>query len=133
MWRSHGSSFNCFRPSAIRLRSWSTEITWQVPGRSHDGCVLDNGNLLISDWEIAREYKAGTTDVVWQYRMAPEAKELGTPQRLANGLTMLVERGPNPRIIEVGLHPDGSLRDRYDVVAFASGGRRDVFTHYPAR
>lgn len=87
--------------STTALFDEESKVVWEVPGRSHDGCVLENGNILVSDWETAREYKAGTKEVVWSYRMAPENKELGTPVRLENGLTMLVERGVNPRIIEV--------------------------------
>ncbi|MBI1320235.1 MAG: hypothetical protein GC168_15015 [Candidatus Hydrogenedens sp.] len=78
-----------------------SEIVWEVPGNAHDGYVLPNGNILVSDYKVSREYKAGTHDVVWSYELSPENKEMGTPQRLDNGLTMLVERGLKPRIIEV--------------------------------
>lgn len=79
----------------------ASEIMWRVDGRSHDGYVLENGNVLISDGEVAREYRKGTTEVVWTYRVSPENKELGTVMRLDGGLTLLVERGVNPRIVEV--------------------------------
>ena len=84
------------------------KVVWEVPGRSHDGCVLENGNILVSDWVTAKEYKQGTQEVVWKYRLSRENEELGTPVRLDNGLTMLVERGKKPRIIEVDA--DGKLQ-----------------------
>lgn len=77
------------------------KITWEVPLHSHDGYVLESGNVIISDGSTAREYAKGTTDVVWSYTLAPENKELGTALRLADGNTMLVERGAKPRIVEV--------------------------------
>lgn len=77
------------------------QIVWQVASHSRDGYVLPNGNILVSDGAVAREYAKGTQDVVWSYTLDPRNKELGTVQRLADGLTMLVERGVLPRIVEV--------------------------------
>ena len=42
--------------------------------------------------------------MVWSYELDERNKELGTSNRLANGNTLLVERGPLPRLLEV----DGS-------------------------
>jgi len=84
-----------------------SNIVWQVEGGSHDGYVLDNGNVLVSFGKICKEYKQGTTEVVWSHELSKGNVEMGTPQRLANGDTMLVERGANPRIIEVG--QDGAI------------------------
>ena len=39
--------------------------------------------------------------VVWQYKLAHGNKELGTAQRLPNGNTLVVERGPKPQLLEV--------------------------------
>lgn len=75
-------------------------IVWQVPGRSRDGCVLDSGNVLVSIQNEAREYTRDG-DVVWRYRLDPVNKELGTAVRLACGKTLIVERGPKPRLLEV--------------------------------
>lgn len=85
-----------------------SNVTWQVDGYSRDGYVLENGNILISDGKSAREYNAGTTEVIWTYTKSEENDELGTVFRLENGDTMMVEQGINPRIIEIA--PDGSLR-----------------------
>ncbi len=85
-----------------------SRITWQVDLHSHDGYVLENGNILISDGKLAREYQAGTTDIVWSYPLSPENAELGTAVRLPSGDTMLVERGNSPRIVEVGA--DGAVK-----------------------
>lgn len=83
-------------------------ITWEIDVHSHDGYVLDNGNVLISDTKSAKEYRAGTTDVIWSFMLSPENQELGTMVRLPSGDTMLVERGAKPRILEVG--PDGAVK-----------------------
>ncbi len=82
-------------------------VVWETPGYTRDGYVLDNGNILISDPKMAREFKAGTQEVVWSYTLSAENSELDTIYRLANGNTMLVEMGKNPRLIEVG--PDGKI------------------------
>jgi hypothetical protein len=76
------------------------QVKWQVPGRSRDGFVLSNGNVLVSIAESAREY---TRDgkLVFEYKLDPVNKELGTVVRLENGNTMVVERGPKPRILEI--------------------------------
>ena len=85
-----------------------SHVIWQVDLHSHDGYVLENGNILISDGKMAREYQAGTTDIVWIYTLSPENAELGTVVRLPSGDTMLVERGNSPRIVEVGA--DGAVK-----------------------
>lgn len=78
-----------------------SKVVWQVNTYSRDGYMLDNGNIIISDGKVAREYAKGTTDVVWSYTLNEANDELGTAIRLENGDTMLVERGKLPRIIEV--------------------------------
>lgn len=76
------------------------EIKWRTKGYARDAFVLENGNVLASiantAKEITREGK-----VVWSYKLAPENKELGTSVRLENGNTLVVERGVNPRLLEV--------------------------------
>ena len=84
-----------------------SSLVWEVKGYSRDGYVLENGNVLLSIDDTAREYKAGTHDVVWSYTLDPANKELGTVFRLANGNTLVVERGAKPRILEVA--PDGGI------------------------
>lgn len=79
----------------------ASNLTWETPGASHDGYVLENGNVLVSVDNVAREFKKGTQELVWSYALDPANVELGTAIRLENGNTMIVERGPRPRIIEV--------------------------------
>lgn len=73
---------------------------------ARDGFVLPNGNVLIA-WsgevkELTRDMK-----VVWQFKLSPENRELGTAQRLENGRTLIAELGPKPRLLEV--EPGGQI------------------------
>ncbi len=67
---------------------------------ARDGFVLPNGNILIA-W--SDEVKEFTRDkqVVFRFAKSPEAKEIGTVERLDNGKTLITELGPKPRLIEV--------------------------------
>jgi len=75
-------------------------VMWTVPGRSRDGVVLPNGNILVSINNEAREYQPGQ-GIVWRYPLDPANKELGTVFRLKDGNTLVVERGGKPRLLEV--------------------------------
>ena len=73
---------------------------------ARDGFILPNGNALIA-WgdevkEITREHA-----VVFHYIKSSENGEIGTVQRLANGLTLITELGNKPRILEVDV--DGKI------------------------
>ncbi len=88
------------------------------------GCAALSGRILILfrspralPWAVlhcpfadntAREYKAGTHDVLWSYTLDKVNKELGTVFRLERGNTLVVERGAKPRILEIA--PDGALK-----------------------
>lgn len=76
------------------------EIVWEVKGRSRDGEVLANGNVLIA---FAKEVKEFTREgkEVFKYRLADGNKEISTATRLPNGNTMIAEMGAKPRILEV--------------------------------
>ena len=78
-----------------------SKLIWETPGASHDGYLLENGNVLVSVDNVAREFKGGTQEIVWSYTLDPLNKELGTVVRLDSGNTLIVERGIRPRIIEV--------------------------------
>ena len=84
-----------------------SNLVWETPGASHDGYVLDNGNVLVSVDNVAREFKKGTQEVLWSYTLDSVNKELGTVIRLESGDTMIVERGIRPRILEVA--QDGTI------------------------
>lgn len=75
-------------------------IVWEIPAKSRDGEVLANGNVLIA---FAGEVKEFTREkeVVFQYRLAPENKEIATAKRLANGRTLIAEMGAKPRLLEI--------------------------------
>lgn len=76
------------------------EIVWEVRGRSRDGEVLKNGNVLIA---FANEVKEFTREgkMVFHYKLAKENKEISTATRLPNGRTLIAEMGSKPRILEV--------------------------------
>ena len=79
------------------------EVVWEVAKPSRDGYVLANGNILFSASNVATEMnRSGQT--VWTYALDTINKELGTAVRLENGHTLVVERGPKPRLLEVTRH-----------------------------
>lgn len=63
--------------------------------------VLENGNVLLSIKGEAKEFRKGTQEVEWSYKLDSRNKELGTANRLTNGNTLVVERGVLPRLLEV--------------------------------
>ncbi|MEM9282663.1 MAG: hypothetical protein AAGA96_12615 [Verrucomicrobiota bacterium] len=75
-------------------------VKWKVSGKARDGYVLENGNILLSIGNVAKEFNSDR-EVVWSYALAEENKELGTAVRLDNGNTLVVERGEKPRLLEV--------------------------------
>lgn len=84
-----------------------SKVVWQVPGYGRDGMVLENGNVLVTIGNQSREYKKGSDEIVWSYTLDKRNKELGTSNRLPNGNTLIVERGPLPRVLEVA--KDGAI------------------------
>ena len=83
-----------------QLINEKSEVVWQVNEPSRDGSVLPNGNILFSANNVAKEMTRDMK-VVWRYALAKPNKELGTAWRLANGNTLVVERGPRPRLLEI--------------------------------
>jgi len=83
-----------------QLINEKSEVVWQVNEHSRDGSVLRNGNILFSANNVAKEMTRDMK-VVWRYALAKPNKELGTVWRLANGNTLVVERGPKPRLLEI--------------------------------
>ena len=83
-----------------QLINEKNEVVWQVNENSRDGSVLPSGNILYSARNVAKEMTRDMK-VVWRYALAKPNKELGTAWRLANGNTLVVERGPKPRLLEI--------------------------------
>jgi len=73
---------------------------------ARDGFVLANGHVLIA-WanEVKELDRAGK--VHFQYALSKENKEIGSVERLADGMTAITELGPKPRLREV--KPDGTI------------------------
>ena len=87
--------------ASVYLFNEDSEVVWETKGSSRDGYVLDNGNILIASARRIREYKKGTQEIVWEYKLSRENKEMSTAQRLKNGNTLVTELGPNPRLLEI--------------------------------
>ena len=83
------------------LLNEKSEILWQTKGYGRDGFVLENGNILVSVANVAKEISRDGK-LVWSYRLSKGNKELGTCVRLKNGNTLVVERGVKPQLLEVG-------------------------------
>lgn len=75
-------------------------------GGARDGWVLPNGNVLIA-WKNVVQELTRSKDVVFEYKIDPVNKELGTVERLENGNTLITELGKKPRLMEVT--PDGNI------------------------
>ncbi len=86
---------------AVYLFGEDNEVVWSTPGSSRDGYVRDNGNVLVASAGLAREYQAGTQEIVWSYTLAAENQEISTVQYLENGNYLVTELGKNPRLLEV--------------------------------
>ena len=91
------------------LLNEKSEILWQTKGYGRDGFVLENGNILVSVANVAKEISRDGK-LVWSYRLSKGNKELGTCVRLENGNTLVVERGVKPQLLEVGA--DGRIEVR---------------------
>lgn len=79
--------------------------------RARDGWVLPGGNVLIAWNDVVREFTPGKK-ILFEYKIDPINKEIGTVERLDNGNTLITELGVKPRLLEVDA--DGNI-----VVEFA--------------
>lgn len=80
--------------------------TWEHSGGSRDGFVLPNRNVLLA-YSNRVEEVTPAKQVVFEYKLDPINKEIGTAQRLYNGNTLVTELGPKPRLLEIA--PTGSV------------------------
>ena len=90
----------------------SGKATWKYPAVTRDGCVLPNGNLLLT-LSKTKAYPGGavvevTRDqkVVWEYKGTQT--EVNTAVLLDNGNILLTEAGDKPRLLEVAR--DGTIK-----------------------
>ena len=82
------------------LLNENSEIIWQTKGYGRDGFVLQNGNVLVSVGNVAKEITR-EGEIVWSYKLSKGNKELGSCVRLQNGNTLVVERGVKPQLLEI--------------------------------
>ncbi len=73
---------------------------------ARDGWVLPGGNILIAWGDVVREFTPARK-IVFEYKIDPVNKEIGTVQRLPNGNTLITELGPKPRLLEIS--PQGKI------------------------
>ena len=90
---------------ATQIVDGDGKVVWKYPAETRDGCVLPNGNVLLTlhkseaypggaVLEVTRDHK-----VVFEYKGTQA--EVNTAQRLPDGRTMLTEAGEHPRLLEV--------------------------------
>lgn len=77
---------------------------------ARDGCVLENGNVLICWTDEVRELTRDNKETVFHYQLSKENQELGTAQRLADGKTLITELGAKPVLLEVETNGNVSRR-----------------------
>lgn len=82
------------------------QIAWEHTGGSRDGFVLPNGNILIA-WSNRVQEVTRDKQVVFEWTLSQENREIGTAQRLYNGNTLVTELGPKPRLLEIT--PQGTM------------------------
>lgn len=80
--------------------------SWEYSGGSRDGFVLPNRNVLLA-YSNRVEEVTPAKQVVFEYKLDPANKEIGTAQRLYNGNTLVTELGPKPRLLEIA--PNGTI------------------------
>lgn len=96
-----GHSFLITGGAMTAIFNEKSEVTWQVKGKSRDGTVLPNGNILITQNKKVVEYLKGSQKIVWEYKLGGNNKEVASAWRLASGNTIIVENGVEPRLLEV--------------------------------
>lgn len=67
---------------------------------ARDGWVLPSGNVLIA-WNDVVQELTREKQIVFEYKLDPANKEIGTVERLDSGNTLITELGKKPRLMEV--------------------------------
>lgn len=100
-------SFLIAGPDFTGILDESGQIIWDAARpAARDGFVYDNGDVLITWSDEAVLYNA-KKEVTFRYPVAEVNQELGTGQRLDNGLFLFAELGNQPRLLEVDM--DGKI------------------------
>ena len=94
-------SFFVAGPTFTGIIDESGEEVWDS-GRAgaRDGWVLEDGNVLIAWGDVVREFTPEKI-IVFEYKLDPVNKEIGTVERLPGGNTLITELGKKPRLMEV--------------------------------
>jgi outer membrane protein assembly factor BamB len=134
-----GNILVCFRyQDSIAIFDWDRgEVVWTW-GRGdishpHDAVLLDNGNILLFDngvrrqWSRVIELNPLTKEIVWEYK-APTPSDFftgarGANQRLPNGNTLITESNEG-RAFEVT--PGGDIVWEFFVPHIGSQGHRQI-------
>jgi len=93
------------------------KVEWRHPANTREGWVLPDGNVLLAlskggdsprgaAVEIKRGNDGAADEVVWRYDGTQD--EINSIQKTPEGMYVLSEAGPNPRLLEIAA--DGSVR-----------------------
>ena len=134
-----GNLIVCFRyQDSVAIFDWDKEeVVWTWGqgdiSQPHDAMVLDNGNILLfdngvkRDWSRVIELNPRTKEIVWEYK-APTLSDFftgarGANQRLPNGNTLITESNKG-RAFEVT--PDGDIVWEFFVPHVGPKGHRQI-------
>lgn len=134
-----GNLIVCFRyQDSVAIFDWDKEeVVWTWGqgdiSQPHDAMVLDNGNILLfdngvkRDWSRVIELNPRTKEIVWEYK-APTLSDFftgarGANQRLPNGNTLITESNKG-RAFEVT--PDGEIVWEFFVPHVGPKGHRQI-------
>lgn len=90
---------------ATQIVDGDGKVVWKYPAETRDGCVLPNGNVLLT-LHKSEAYPGGavlevTRDLKVVFEYKGTQAEVNTAQRLPDGRTLLTEAGDHPRLLEV--------------------------------
>src|SRR5687768_7855404 len=88
-------------PSFTGILDEEGKETWNAgKPAARDGFVLPGGNVLIA-WSDEVKELTRDKEVIFNYKLSKENKEIGTVERLDNGNTLVTELGSKPRLMEI--------------------------------
>ncbi|MEL7498018.1 MAG: DUF1080 domain-containing protein [Planctomycetota bacterium] len=94
------------RANGIVMIDENGETEWNIRQPASDGCLLDNGNLLVALYPTkifpkgaVAEFDIQSKEILWSY--SGQQKEISTVTPLDDQQFLVAELGPNPRAIVI--------------------------------